>query len=261
MLYHMTEIVISGALGRMGRAVLEAAGQDPEIQIAALVEAHGHPELGSFVDVRGRKMALTCCLPEKGKGVVVDFSSPAGAAERAEAGAAQGRPLVIGTTGLDPEQQGRIEKAARKVAVVQAANFSTGIAVLGSLVRRASGVLKNEADVEIIEIHHNRKKDAPSGTALALGKAAGFPPDAHVFGRHGTAERKPGVAEVGVHAVRAGDVAGDHTVLFGLAGERLELTHRAHGRENFARGALRAAKFAVQAKPGLYGMEQVLGIE
>jgi 4-hydroxy-tetrahydrodipicolinate reductase len=257
----MTEIVISGAMGRMGRAVLEAAAEDPDAAVVGLTEAPDHPAQGQDADFRGKPVRVGKDLPATGRAVLVDFSVPQAAVSHARTAAKMGWPVVIGTTGLGKDQQREIEAAARKVAVVRAANFSTGVTLLRSLAQRAAKALGGDADVEIVEIHHNRKRDAPSGTALALADAVriGGPEPNLIHGRRGPGERMKG--EIGVHAVRAGDIAGDHTVLFALAGERVELTHRAHGRAAFARGAVRAAHFAAKAAPGLYGMEQVLGLE
>jgi 4-hydroxy-tetrahydrodipicolinate reductase len=170
--------------------------------------------------------------------------------------------MVIGTTGLGDGHQKQIEQVARSVAIVQSTNYSVGVNVLWTLVLLAGRILGERADAEIVETHHAGKVDAPSGTALTTARmiAAGRrAAPALVHGRLGKSPRKPG--EIGIHAVRGGDIAGDHTVLFALPGERLELTHRAHGRETFARGALLAARFAATARPGLHAMAEVLGLE
>lgn len=262
----MIDIIVCGAAGRMGHAIIAAASEDPDVNIIGLVEAAGHAALQQPVRIGGTEMKIRDQLPRTGKAVVIEFTVPAATAEHLREAVISRYPMVIGTTGLTDMQMQEVTHAARKIAIVQAANMSTGVNVLMQLVREAVRALGEDADIEIIETHHNKKKDAPSGTALAIADAvaetrgrvhAGVQNLAH--GRRGNqAARKPG--EVGIHAVRGGDIAGDHTVLFALAGERLELTHRAHGREALARGALRAAKFSASAPHGLYTMNDVLGL-
>jgi len=260
----VTRIIICGAAGRMGAAIAAAAGEDG-IEVAGLVEARGHPKVGSLVEIGGRSVPIRADLPRADQAVIIDFTSPEAAIEHVREAVIRGYPAVVGTTGMTPEQKQEIEHAGRKIPVVMSANMSAGVNVLLGLVRDAARALGAGADVEIVEMHHGAKKDAPSGTALMLADAAadgaGRPRGAGlVYGRHGTpGPRTP--AEIGIHAVRGGDIAGDHTVLFAMQGERLELTHRAHGREAFAMGALLAARFAAGAKPGVYGMGHVLGME
>ena len=261
----MTDIVISGALGRMGRAVLDSARLEHEFAIVGLLEAPGHPALGESVPVGDRKLMISTEMPRAPGAVIIEFTSPAATVERARAAATGGNPLVIGTTGFSGEQMRELEHAARKIPVVLSPNMSVGINILWSLIREAVRAAGGDADVEVIEVHHGGKKDAPSGTALAIAdvvaEARGRKPRKDLkHGREGgSALRKAG--EVGMHSVRAGDVIGDHTVMIALPGERLELIHRAHGRDAFARGALRAAKFAAKAIPGLYRMADVLGLK
>jgi 4-hydroxy-tetrahydrodipicolinate reductase len=261
----MTEIVVGGALGRMGRAVLEAALRERDFAVVGLLEAPGHPALGEKVTVGDRKLVVSSELPGVPGAVIIEFTAPEASVERAREAATGRNPLVIGTTGFTPEQLRGLEHVARKIPVVLSANMSVGVNILWDLVRKAVRAAGGEADVEIIEVHHNRKKDAPSGTALAIAdavaEARGRKPRRDLrHGREGvSALRRAG--EVGVHAVRAGDVVGDHTVMIALPGERLELVHRAHGRDVFAAGALRAARFAAKAQPGFYRMADVLGIE
>lgn len=175
-----------------------------------------------------------------------------------------GRPLVIGTTGLNATERAAIDAAAKAVPVVFAPNFSIGVNTLFWLARRAAAALGSGFDIEVVEMHHNQKKDAPSGTAARLAeilcKARGLDPERDLrHGREGlVGARAPG--EIGVHALRGGDVVGDHTVHFAAAGERIEITHRASSRETFARGALRAARWALGRPAGLYSMEDVLGL-
>lgn len=259
----VTNIIICGAAGRMGRAILDAAREDREIAVAGLCEVGALA--GGTLDVAGTPMAVQHTLPQDRGAVVIEFTTPDATVAHLREAAGRGQPVVVGTTGLSPAQVAEVAQAARSVAVVHSTNYSVGVNLLWRLAREAVAVLGDDADAEIIEVHHNRKKDAPSGTALTLaeavnagrGKPAGR---GTVFGRHGAPGERP-AGEVGIHAVRGGDIAGDHTLLLALGGERLELTHRAHSREAFAKGALRAAKFAATAKPGLYTMAQVLGLE
>jgi len=259
------EIIICGAMGRMGRAIIEAARDDAGVKVVGLVEAAGHQRLRETFDINGSRLSVASGLPRVPGAVIIDFTVPGAAVAASREAAVNGNPLVVGTTGLDRAQMGEIEHAARKVPVVYSSNMSMGVNVLWKLAREAARLFGSSADVEIIEAHHSRKADAPSGTALAAAAAVNEglgrgPRDGLVFGREGqTGERPKG--QVGIHAVRAGDIAGDHTVLFGMEGERLEITHRAQGREPLARGALRAAKFAARAKPGMYSMADVLGLK
>ena len=176
-----------------------------------------------------------------------------------------GNPCVIGTTGLTAEQVRDLEHAGRRIPIVFSTNMSEGVNILWKLAAQVAGQLGEHADIEIIEAHHKGKKDAPSGTALtiasrineALGRAPG---DGITLGRQaGSGPRQKGA--IGIHSIRAGDIAGDHTVVFGMEGERLEIIHRAHGRGSLARGALAAARFALKAKPGLHTMAEVLGMD
>jgi len=259
----VTSLIVCGACGRMGRAILEAAAADPAVEVTGLVDLPAHA--GTSLAFRDRTIRVQADLPRSPKGVVVDFTAPVATLGLVHEAAVHGHAMVIGTTGLAEAQLAEIEHAARRIAIVRAANMSVGMNVLLALVRRAARVLGDEADVEIIEAHHHGKRDAPSGSALQLAEAVNEARgrksgEGWVHGRQGMpGERRRG--EVGIHAVRGGDIAGDHTVLFALGGERIELVHRAHSREAFARGAVRAARFAATAGPGLYPMTRVLGLE
>ncbi len=241
-----TPLTIVGARGRMGHALCALA---PEcgFSLAAAVDQGDDLEAG-----------LDACA------VAIDFSAREVSPRVAARMAALGRPLVIGTTGLDAEARSAIGAAAERIPLVFAPNFSIGVNTLFWLVRRAAAVLGEGFDIEIVEMHHNQKKDAPSGTAARLAEilceARGLDPARDVrHGREGLVGARPR-AEIGMHALRGGDVVGDHTVHFAAAGERLEISHRASTRDTFARGALRAARWALDQKPGLYSMEDVLGL-
>ena len=241
-------LLILGAGGRMGRAIEACAAREPErFQVAARVGRGNDPAKG-----------LPAC------GVAVDFSSAAAGSPLLVACRAQGKPLVIGSTGQDDAQRAEIARAAQEVPIVFAANFSVGVNALFWLTRQAARILGPEFDLEVIEMHHRAKKDAPSGTARRLAEilAAARELDygtAARHGREGIGGQRP-AGEIGVHAVRGGDVVGEHTVLFAGTGERVELTHRASSRETFALGALRAAEWVAPRAPGLYDMEDVLGL-
>ncbi len=245
----MTRIIITGPKGRMGQALLACAARMTEsIEVVA--------RIGSDDDI-GR--AMEQC------DAVIDFSfhevTPKFAAECAR----HGKAIVIGTTGHTPGEAADIRKLASKIPMVLSSNFSTGVNALFWLTRKATEILGPDFDLEIVEMHHRLKKDAPSGTATTLAEILADVRKQQLekvirHGREGlTGERTR--TEIGMHAVRGGDVVGDHTVIFATNGERVELTHKASSRETFANGALRAALWAVKQPPGLYDMQDVLGLK
>jgi 4-hydroxy-tetrahydrodipicolinate reductase len=242
----MTCIGLIGSQGRMGRA------------IAAAAEASGVPLAGVGRDGDARALAGRC-------DVLVDFSTPAALPAALAAATEAGTPIVIGTTGLTVEDLHQIEATAREIAVLQAVNMSLGVTLLAHLVREAAAKLGDEWDIEIVEMHHRHKADAPSGTALLLGAAAaeGRGVDLAAVsdrGRDGmTGARAPG--RIGFASLRGGSVAGDHQLVFAGEGERIELGHRAESREIFARGAIRAALWLHGRPPRLYAMTDVLGLK
>ena len=232
---------ILGAHGRMGQALIVA------------LESHPRLFLGTALDAGGDLDELLACA------VAIDFTMPAASAAFAREAAKRNLPLVIGTTGLSEDQEDAVRKASQAIPIVYAANMSIGVTVLAALVEQAAKLLANDYDIEIAEMHHRHKADAPSGTALLLGRAAaaGRSVDLEtVRADHRNGKRLAG--EIGFASLRGGDVAGDHTVYFAGDGERLELTHRASSRSVFAQGALRAAEWVIAQKPGLYGMRDVL---
>jgi len=238
-------ILINGSRGRMGQAV---AGAAPEMGLA----------IGAQTDVDDDvSIGVSKC------DVVIDFSAHTATRAVLEAAVAQRKPVVLGTTGHGVEEKKELLALAAGVPCVWAGNFSVGVNLLFALTRRATAVLGSDYDTEVVEMHHRFKKDAPSGTAARLLEIIleerKLDRAALRHGREGiTGERKP--AEVGMHALRGGDVVGDHTVIFAALGERLELTHKASDRGIFARGALRAAQWVVKQKPGIYDMQDVLGL-
>ena len=238
-------VLLVGSAGRMGQAIIEAAKGDATILMAEQCE------IGDAIEP-----ALSHC------DVVIDFSHADASDDicRAVSGQ-QKKALVIGTTGHSPEQRRRIEQCAESVPVVFASNFSVGVNALFWLTRRAAQMLGPDFDLEIVEMHHRMKKDAPSGTAVTLAEIlkAEHKIANTRHGREGQVGERS-ADEIGIHSIRGGDVVGDHTVIFAGTGERLELTHRATSRTTFAKGALRAAHWAVDRAPGLYSMEDVLGL-
>jgi 4-hydroxy-tetrahydrodipicolinate reductase len=266
------DIGISGCAGRMGRMLVVEASNAPGCRVVAGSEAKGHPALGRDLGELAGIGTIGIAVSDDPRplfrlaNVVLDFSTPDAAVVSARAAAENKKPLLLGTTGLNAEQGDAVRAAAKIVPIVWPPNTSLGITLLLAMVEDAARRLGPEWDIEIVEMHHKHKVDAPSGTALALGQAAaagrGVDLAANsVRGRDGiTGERKE--AAIGFAALRGGDVAGDHTVIFAGAGERLELSHRAATRQIFAKGAIRAALWLGQPdrKPGLYGMKDVLGL-
>jgi len=263
----MIRVAINGACGRMGSEIILLALEDKELRVAAALEYHAHPQIGADIGAalgRGTLgLAVSHTLAAEAD-VLIDFTDPAASMEALWICQDRKMAMVIGTTGHTTEQKASIEDVAETIPIVLAPNMSVGVTVLFELVRRAAQLLDERYDVEIIEAHHRFKKDAPSGTAKGLVEAIvdGRKSEGAkvVYGRAGAVGER-GQGEIGVHAVRAGDIVGDHTVMFARTGERVELTHRAHSRQGFARGAIRAAKFVFGKRPGLYTMRDVLGIE
>jgi len=263
------KIGIVGAAGRMGRMLLAAVVAADGAQIAGGTEAAGHPNIGNDLaeliglDSIGVKLSSDPRALFDEADAVVDFTVPTATATHAAIAGATGTVLVIGTTGLQVQHQDAVERAATTTAIVQAANYSVGVNVLLGLVEQAARILPDAYDIEILEMHHHHKVDAPSGTALALGVAAAKGRGVHLDdvadkGRDGlVGARKLG--DIGFATLRGGDVVGDHTVMFAGAGERVEISHKAASREIFATGAIRAALWAGTQKPGLYAMKDVLG--
>lgn len=264
------KLAIAGATGRMGRALIEAVLGDAELELAAALERAGHPSLGREV---GELVGLPCGLKLSADvgaaiaaaDVLIDFTRPEGTLAHLEACARLGRSMVIGTTGFSEAQKARIAEAAKRVALVMAPNMAVGVNATFKLAETAARILGDAYDVEIVEAHHRHKVDAPSGTALKLGEVVARAlgrrlADCAVYGREGdTGERDP--KAIGFHAIRGGDIVGEHTVIFAGAGERVEITVRSSSRMTYALGALRAAKFLRGAKPGLYDMFDVLGLK
>jgi 4-hydroxy-tetrahydrodipicolinate reductase len=262
------KLVVVGAGGRMGRRIIALNAESRRFEIVGAVDRPGHPDLGKDAGVLAATDQLNVPLSASwptGAQIAIDFSSPEAAEETIKTCEARRISLVMGTTGLTPAQHEMLKAAGRKIPVVYATNMSVGMNVLFSLVGKAAAMLGEEYDIEIVEEHHRFKKDAPSGTALTLAqnicKATDRPyPDSLVHGRSGKeALRKKG--EIGMHAIRAGDITGVHTVIYSTLGETITLNHTAHSRDTLVRGALRAAEWIVGKPPALYSMADVLGIK
>lgn len=265
------KIGVAGGSGRMGRMLIAAVLDTPAASLAAVSDRPDSAAVGLDVGalvgqseplgllVGGDAVAFTAAAD-----CVIDFTTPAATAAQAQRCAEQGKSLVVGTTGLEAEHHDALAAAARSVPVVVAANFSLGVALLAALVEKTAALLGPEFDIEVLEMHHRHKQDAPSGTALALGAAAARGRgvdlrDAAVRTRDGWTGPRPDGA-IGFATLRGGDVVGDHTVMFAGLGERIELTHKASSREIFSRGAVKAALWTKGRAPGLYGINDVLGL-
>lgn len=260
------KICMAGACGRMGRRILDMAADAEDIEVGGAFDlpenAGAGIQLGS-----GAKVAVAGSAAEglAEADVLIDFTLAEACVANVKTAAEQGIPAVVGTTGLTATQVAELKTFAGQVPIVYAPNMSVGVNLLFKLTREVAATLGLDYNVEIVEAHHNQKKDSPSGTAVRLGECAadglGLSYDKHaVHGRQGLAGARP-KEQIGMHAVRGGDIVGEHTVSFISQGERVELVHKAHSRDNFARGALVAARFAVKAEPGLYDMQDVLGLK
>ena len=262
------KLVVVGAAGRMGRRIVALAVESGKFNLVGAIEKADHPDFGKDAGVLAGAGQLGVAVSRSwpaGADVAVDFSTPEAANETLDRCSAGGIPLVLGTTGLTDAQQDRIKTASRRIPVLYGTNMSVGMNVLFALVGKAAAMLGEDYDIEIVEQHHRFKKDAPSGSALTLAQkiceATGRPyPASLVHGRSGKdALRKKG--EIGMHAIRAGDITGVHSVIYSALGETITLNHTAHSRDTLVRGALRAAEWLPNKPPALYTMFDVLGIK
>ena len=260
--------IVVGAAGRMGSRVIHAIEETSSIRLCRAIERPDHPSLG--IDIGelhglGKRGILLEGGLRKGEGdVIINFSSPKASLESLEFAREAGMAIVIGTTGLSREQIERMKELSKETRCVFSPNMSVGMNVMFRVVQEVAQALGPEYDVEILEAHHHLKKDSPSGTAVKLGeliaKALGRNlSEVGVYGRKGMVGERT-KEEIGMQVIRAGDIVGEHTVLFGGIGERLEIIHRAHSRDNFARGAVRAALWIVNQPNGFYDMQDVLGL-
>ena len=260
--------IVVGAAGRMGSRVIHAIEETSSIRLCRAIERPDHPSLGSDIGELhglGKKGILLEGGLREGEGdVIINFSSPKASLESLEFAREAGLAIVIGTTGLSQEQIERMRELSKNTRCVFSPNMSVGMNVMFRVVQEVAQALGPEYDVEILEAHHHLKKDSPSGTAVKLGeliaKALGRNlSEVGVYGRKGMVGERT-KEEIGMQVIRAGDIVGEHTVLFGGIGERLEIIHRAHSRDNFARGAVRAALWIVNQPNGFYDMQHVLGL-
>lgn len=264
------KIGICGAAGRMGKTVLEVCNETDNVEIAAAIEYKGSSMIGldageqAGIGKIGVEITDDIAKVSDQIDVLIDFTIASSLTENLEKCHAAGKCMVIGTTGLDDEQKELINKMAKDIAIVFAPNMSIGVNLCLKLLEMAAQVIGEESDIEIIEAHHRHKKDAPSGTALRMGEVIADTlgrnlKECAVYGREGvTGERDKNT--IGFATIRAGDIVGEHTVMFASAGERVEITHKATSRKTFASGAVRAAQWLAEKDKGLFDMQDVLGI-
>jgi 4-hydroxy-tetrahydrodipicolinate reductase len=266
----MVRVIVAGAAGRMGGRIISFISETEGIEVAGAVEMKGHPLVGKDV---GERLGLdkTGIIIEddiqkcvRNGDVIIDFTNHETSLFHLGIAAENNRAIVIGSTGFTLGEMEEARKLAERTRCVLAPNMSIGVNVMFKVLEDVTGILGDDFDVEIVEAHHNLKKDAPSGTALKMAQiiAASLDRDLDQVGVY---ERKGMIGarakdEIGVQTIRAGDIVGEHTVIFGGTGERLEFTHKAHSRDNFAKGAIRAAMWIIDQKNGLYDMQDVLGL-
>lgn len=266
----MIKAIVIGAAGRMGGRIINLIQEGEDFLLKEAIEHPNHPQLGKDIgEVIGLgKIGVILQddlskVIEQGE-VIIDFTNAQASLKNLRLAVKYKKPMVIGSTGFSPEELLEVKELAKNIPCLLSPNMSVGVNLVFKIIGEIAEVLKDEYDVEIIEAHHRLKRDAPSGTALKMGQilaqALGREWDkVAVFQRKGIiGERNP--KEIAIQTIRAGDIVGEHTVIFGGMGERLEITHRAHSRDNFARGALRAAKWIIQQKNGLYDMQDLLGL-
>ncbi|MCG6878165.1 MAG: 4-hydroxy-tetrahydrodipicolinate reductase [Deltaproteobacteria bacterium] len=267
----MVKIVVAGAAGRMGGRIVHMIHQNPETDLVGAFEYPDHASVGedagSVAGVGELGVRIYGDMDEAvtGAHVLIDFTRPESTLLNAKTASKKGIPIVIGTTGINEDGVEKIKRISEKIPCVMAPNMSVGVNVMFKIAGEMARILGKDYDMEILEVHHRLKKDAPSGTAMRLGQILAEAVDRDlenvgVYGRKGMIGERTD-EEIGIQTWRAGDIAGEHTVMFGGIGERLELTHRAHNRDNFARGAVRAALWITGKPAGLYDMQDVLGLK
>jgi 4-hydroxy-tetrahydrodipicolinate reductase len=257
------KVVVAGAGGKMGQALIEGVLADASLQLAAALDAGGSPAVGRSVG--GTKVSSDVRKAVAAGDVLIDFTRPEGTIAHLDACARAGKSIVIGTTGISEPLRKAILRAARRIPIAMSPNYAVGVNAVFRLAEVAAGILGDDFDVEIVEAHHRHKVDAPSGTALKLGEiiAAALKRDLRKNAKHGR-EGDTGVRparQIGFHAIRGGDIVGEHTVIFAGTGERVEVSVRSQSRMTYALGALRAAKFLRGKRAGLYDMKDVLGLK
>ena len=264
----MTRIIVDGACGRMGKIIIQGVVQQDDMQIVGAIEYPEHSQIGQdageVAGVGTLGVPVSRDLPailDQGD-VVIEFTTPSATLEHLREVVDAGKRMVIATTGYTEEELAQVRELAAQISCVMAPNMSLGINVLLQAIQVVAKALGDDYEVEVIEAHHIHKADAPSGTALRIAEVLAETlgrnlPEVGVYGRHGMIGERP-KKEIGIHAIRGGDIAGDHTVLFAGVGERLEITHRAATPEAFARGAIRAARWVMDAPKGLHDIGEVL---
>ncbi|MCF8721582.1 4-hydroxy-tetrahydrodipicolinate reductase [Nitrospina gracilis] len=266
----MIKVGVVGAAGRMGRNIIASIDDTEGVELGGGTESAGHPDLGrdlgELAGLAKKNVALTDDVNAlvDACDVIIDFTLPEVSMATLKAVAAKNKAVVFGTTGFSAGQKREIEQAAKSIRCVLAPNMSIGVNVLFKIAGEVARVLGDAYDVEIVEAHHKFKKDAPSGTAVRISEIVADALERNldevgVYGRKGFSDGR-GEKEIGVHTLRAGDIIGEHRVMFGGMGETLELSHRAQSRQTFARGSVRAAQWVVSQPPGLYDMQDVLGL-
>lgn len=267
----MLKSIVVGAAGRMGNRAIHIISEAEGIELVGAVERKGHPavgrDAGEIVGLERLNVKIEDSLDAviHSGDVIVDFTDHTASLDNLRVAAGGGKPIVIGSTGFSSEEMEEVKRLSKNTRCVLAPNMTVGVNLMFKVVGDVSRVLGDDYDVEVVEAHHRFKKDSPSGTAVKIGQiiAETLKRDLNevgVYGRKGIIEgRAP--KEIGIHAVRAGDIVGEHTVVFGGLGERLEITHKAHSRDAFAHGAVKAAKWIVDQENGLYDMQDVLGLK
>jgi 4-hydroxy-tetrahydrodipicolinate reductase len=267
----MTRIIVAGATGRMGGRIITLSRDYPGLKLAGAFERKGHASAGKDAGVLAGCGECNVILTDSLEAVIdsgdviIDFTTPESTLDNLQLAASKKKAMVIGTTGISVQQIETIKKYASEIPVMMAPNMSVGVNLLLKVLKDVASVLGEDFDIEIVEAHHRLKKDAPSGTALKMAQVIAEAvnrnlDDVAVYARKGIIGERT-KKEIGIQTVRAGDIVGDHTVLFGGLGERIEITHKASSRDTFARGALRAASWLADKTPGLYDMQDVLGLK
>ena len=264
----MINVIINGACGRMGRLIIQSVTQQEDMALVGAIEYPEHPQIGSdagvVAGVGAIGVAITGKLGEalESADVVIEFSKPEATVQHLQQVVDADKAMVIATTGYTPDELATINQLAAQIRCVMAPNMSLGVNVMIQALELIAKALGDDYNIEVIEAHHNHKADAPSGTALRLAETVATAlgrdlAEVGVYGRHGIVGART-QQEIGIHAVRGGDIAGDHTVLFATEGEQLSVVHRAHSPEAFAKGAIRAARWVVDAPKGLHDISEVL---
>jgi 4-hydroxy-tetrahydrodipicolinate reductase len=264
----MIRVIINGACGRMGRLIIQGVSQQADMELVGAIEYPEHPQIGSDAGVVAGigdiGVPITSELDDvlQNADVVIEFSKPEATLEHLRQVVNADKAMIIATTGYDPDELATVQELASQIRCVMAPNMSLGVNVMIQALELIAKALGDDYDIEVIEAHHNHKADSPSGTALRLAETVTATlgqdlDEVGIYGRHGIVGARP-KKQVGIHAVRGGDIAGDHTVLFTTEGEQLSVVHRAHSPDAFAKGAIRAARWVVDAPKGLHDISEVL---